>query len=459
MNRKLVYGLTFAVVIFGIILGVLLVYKKPPALPGTPGTSSENCPATALVYVYLNDQQKNAADSVTSNLKMALYQSGINIMNLPLCPMSAKNMPRELRAYPSILIKGNVSIPSPIISGELYGYKIVNPAIAVYFSLQAGVKPVFPYVAKLYLINGTSPFSGVKVNEMQLKSISEIMGYLSLSNITDVKIVSSDDLKLNLVHFPSIVLDSGYNLSNGCPYIVNLGNNYYLIEDDILQKDPTGQFLLYTLGIQPLEAKNVLLQLLGARAYEIRKPPYSELFSKGVKIGDSDNLLFILEDYHCPYCAMLINSTGNMLYNYAKTGKLQVVLVDLIIHSEVIPMHAIAKCAYNQTKDGYAYFNVSQELYHLAISGTATTVADVNKTVAKYFGKNILDKCAPLLNSYQSDILAFSNSLMQQGFTGTPTLIFWSNKTHKGLIVEGCLDIKACITEQQFSQILSWLQG
>ena len=435
MNRKLVYGLTFAVLIFGIILGVLLVYKKPPALPGTPGTPPENCPATALVYVYLNDQQKSAADTVTSNLKLALQQYGLNILNVPVCSIPATSLSQKLRVYPALLFKGNISALSLFVVGEIDGYKVLNPGVSAYMASQAGLRPVLTYTAELYIVKGTAPFPDIRENESNIKYI---VGQLSLSNITSIQQVSVNSLGINLTRLPAIVLKSNYNLSSGYQYVVPLGKNYYTFREDVV-----GQ----------------VLQYLGVQTYEILAPPNPDLLRKGVKIGDSDNLLFILEDYHCPYCAMLINSTGNMLYNYAKTGKLQVVFVDLIIHSEVVPMHAIAKCAYNQTKDGYAYFNVSQELYHLYISGTATTMADANKTVAKYFGKNILDKCAPLLNSYQSDIQAFSRNLMQQGFTGTPTLIFWSNKTHKGLIVEGCLDIKLCITEQQFSQILSWLQG
>lgn len=438
MNRKLIYGLTVATLVLGIILGYLLIHRPP-------GAQVEFCPSTALIYVYLDDQQKSVADEITSNFKVILQQHGLNIINVPVCTIPASSLSRKLRVYPALLYRGNISALSMFTVGEVDGYKVLNPGISAYMASQIGIKPAFTYTAELYVVKGGAPFSEIKADESSIKYLADLLSLNLVANITMVQQASIDSLSINhtFTRLPTIIFKSSYNLSEGYTDVVtSLGGNFYAFREDI-----TERILRY-------------LETLGwFQAYETRIPPQPELLRKGVVLGESDNVMYILEDYHCPWCARLINAAGDMLYSYAKTGKLQIVFVDLIVHPEVLSMHALTKCVYNYTKEGDVYFNVSRELYSMLIAGTTTTLSDANKTLMKYVPKSIIDACTLELNKYQADAQAFSYNLTQQGFTGTPTLIFWNTKTQKCLIVEGCLDVQTCITEQQISQIISWLQG
>ncbi|MEZ0346744.1 MAG: thioredoxin domain-containing protein [Infirmifilum sp.] len=391
---------------------------------------SASCPTPSIVYVYETEAQKNAADSITSTFKTVLNNYGINIINVPVCTIPASALPQKLRVYPALLYKGNISALRMYTTGSIGDYNILAPTISATFAYYQGVKVTFGVTVEALIVEGSSPYSKLNVSDETLK---DMLAQVAIANIAKITRVKPEEIGVTPLYLPTTVFKSDYNLSQGVKYLVKLKDNIYGLSN---------------------ETQLSLLSYLGISVYEIRTPP-APILNKGVPYGSNATVtLYLLEDYHCPFCADLFNSVGNEFQSIVRQGKLQLVFVDLIVHPEVIEMHAFTKCIYNMTGSGEVYFNITRDLYRI---GTSTTINDSKSIALRYLSQGIVTKAQECANATVNDVRQNAQQITSIGFTGTPTLIFWNNSTRKGIVIEGCLQVHPCLTQQQLEQILAWL--
>ncbi len=431
MSRKNLLVIAVAILATVGVVAILALKGFIPIAP-TQG-SAQSCPAPSLVYVYANDQQRNAMDSITSTFKSVLERYyGINIINMPVCSLPAQSLPQKLRVYPALLYKGDIPALTQFTVGKVGEYKLISPSISALLAYYQGINVVFGVTAEAIVLEGSAPFAKLNVSEQALK---DLLTQVALANITRVLKLKPDDLGLTVQTLPTVVFRSDYNLSEGVPYLVKLRDNIYGLTNKTLSS---------------------LAQYLNIAVYETRNPP-DPLLESGVPYGKNvSTILYILEDYHCPFCANLVNNLGDYLKNLVNQNRLRLVFVDLIVHPEVAGMHAFTRCIYNLTRSPEVYFNISRELY---ASGTATTLNDAKRIAAKYLPASIIEEAQACANNTIAHVQQTSERLVNLGYTGTPTLVFWNKLNKKGLVVVGCLQPQPCITQEQFSSILSWLES
>lgn len=400
---------------------------KLPLASQTP-----SCPAPSLVYVYDNEQQKNAADAVTSTFKTVLNNYGINIINMPVCSISSGSLPHKLRIYPALLYKGDIPALSQYTVGSIGDYKILAPTISATFAYYNKVNITFGATAEALIVESRAPYAKLNISD---KDLRDLLSQVAVANITKITRVTQENAGVNVPYSPAILFRSDYNLSQGVSYLVRLKDNIYTVSN---------------------QTQRSLAQYLGLTVYETRIPP-DQLLDEGISYGAKNKItLYILEDYHCPFCADLMNNLGNYLQSLVRQEQLRLVLVDLIVHPEVASMHALTKCIYNITGNSEIYFNISRELY---MKGTSTTLNDTQNLALKYIPQQVLSKALVCSNTSINTVQFNSQALQNLGYTGTPTLIFWNNEARKGLVIEGCLQVHPCLTEEQLSNILNWLRS
>jgi hypothetical protein len=404
----------------------------PPPFTGPPEPVAR-CAEPSLVYVYATDAQRKAADEITSTLKMMLQQGGVNIINLPVCAVPASSFERRFQVYPALLIRGNVTVPSKYVSSTFGEYKELYPLLSAMIAYYSGVQVSYGYSGEALLVAGTAPLTDLSQEPSNLR---EILSQVFLVNVTKVEKVSPGALPFKLEVLPAVLVRSDYNLSRGAPYIVSPGSGFYTVREDLHRS---------------------ILQSFGVFAYELRRSP-PQLLEEGVSMGsEGAPTLYILEDYHCPYCAKFYEANANLLLELVKQGKLRVVFVDLVVHPEVAPIHAFTWCLHNTTGNAYLYFNVSRSLYDLFSKGTSTSLDDAVKAALSLASPDVVNASKACMPRRQGTLQELSSSLRSLGFTGTPTFVFWNSATGKGLVVEGCLDLNVCIKEEDFTRVLEWL--
>jgi len=400
----------------------------PSTQPQAPG-----CPSPSLVYVYENEQQKNAMDSITSAFKSILQSYyGINIINTPVCSVPASSLPQRLRVYPALLYKGDLPALAQFTSGSVGEYKVISPSISAVLAYYQGVSPSFGATAEAVIVESSAPFAKINISEQQLR---DLLTQVALANISKISTAKPEDLGVPLQTLPAVVFRSDFNLSEGVPYLVKLRDNIYGLSNN---------------------TQRSLMEYLNVGVYETHSPPPS-LLENGVAYGEDVPItLYILEDYHCPFCADLITNMGSYLQSLVKENRIRLVFVDLIVHPEVTDMHAFTRCVYNYSRDSSAYFNITRDLY---ASGVSTTLSDARKIALRYLPDTIVEKALACANSTVAEVQQNAQQLLNIGYTGTPTLFFWNKDSRKGLVVTGCLQLKPCITQEQFASMLSWLES
>lgn len=413
-----------------LLLGSSGVLPPPPTGPTEPAAG---CAETSVVYVYATDAQRKAADEITSTLKMMLQRSGVNIVNLPVCVVPASNFEKRFQVYPALLIRGNVTVPSDYVSSTFGEYKELYPLLSAIIAYYSGVQVSYGYSGEALLAASTAPLTDLPQNFSYLR---EILSQVFLVNVTRVERVTPEVLPVELDTLPAVLVRSDYNLSRGAPYIIPLQHGLYTI---------------------PEKLRRNMLQNLGVFAYEIRRSPPS-ILEEGVSLGVTGApTLYIAEDYHCPYCAKFYVANAGLLLELVKQGKLRVVFVDLVVHPEVVPMHAFTWCLYNETRSAYLYFNVSLRLYELFLSNVHTSLDDAVRIASDFTSTEIVDSSKACIPLREGLLPGLSSSLTSLGFTGTPTFVFWNPVTGRGLVVEGCLDWNVCIKEEDLVKVLNWL--
>jgi protein-disulfide isomerase len=427
MQRKNLLLIIASVVV---LIGILSVLYLMRGFTVSSRTITESCPTPSLVYVYVTEQQKNAADAITSAFKTVLNQYGINIINTPVCTLPASSLPQKLRIYPALLYKGEIQSLQKYTVGKIGDYNILAPTISATFAYYQGVNTTYGVTAEALIVESDAPYAKVNLTDKDLKTL---LSEVAVANITKVTRLKPDEAGVKVPYAPTILFKSDYNLSQGVRYIVRLKNNIYTVTN---------------------ETQRALASYLGLTILETRVPP-DPLLDKGINFGSPSAItLYILEDYHCPFCADFITNLGGYLQSLVREGKIRLVFIDLIIHPEVTSMHAFTRCVYNLTGDSEVYFNITRELYKKGIS---TTINDTKLIALKYLPQQLVQKALECSNTTENLVLQDSQQLTSLGFTGTPTLIFWNNTTQKGLIIEGCLQQHPCMTEEQLNNILQWL--
>ena len=409
---------------------MLLVFYRPASTPIQP----QACPDQAVVYVYATEEQKKFADTIVADLKMMLQQRGVNIVNVPMCTLPAQSFPWKLQVYPAILIRGDVSVPPEYVSRTLDGYRELYPLVSLMLAHQMGVA-LFSYAGEAVLVPSAAPFANISVSTLQ--QAKEFLSWLFVVNVTQVSSSHDAELASRLSFLPGIVVKSSYNLTLGAPYIVEVAPGAYALAERF---------------------QRAMLQYLGVFAYEVKSNPLSGL-EDGVPFGAGTVTLYLLEDYHCPFCAKFINSSGELLSELAREGRLRVVFLDLVVHAEVAPVHAFARCLFNLTGSADLYFDLTRELYRALLSGKQVALEDAVSFARIRVPQDVVNASLACSRRLESEVLARSRSLQGAGFTGTPTFIFWNDLAGRGLLLEGCIDVNACITREDFLRILEWLRG
>lgn len=407
---------------------LFFLFFRPPSTPAP----FQGCPDQSLVYVYATEEQRKAADIIIADLKMMLQYQGINIVNLPVCAVPAPNLPEKFQVYPTILLRGNVSMPGEYISRTVNGYREVYPLIPAMIAQRRGVSLLYSYTGEVLVVQGSAPFTNVSVST--LLHVKDLLSTVFLVNITQVLPNVELASKFNIL--PGIVVRSSYNLSKGAPYIVELAPGLYTVAER------------YQIS---------LLQYIGVFAYEIRSNPLAG-FEDGVSLGvPGAPTLYLLEDYNCPFCAKFIINTGALLFELAKEGKIRVVFLDLVVHSEVAPLHAFARCLFNFTGNASLYFDLTRDLYRILLSGKTATLDDAVNFAKSRVAQNVVNASLDCSKGLRDEVLAKSSMLQNAGFTGTPTFVFWSDSTGRGLLIEGCMDVYVCIKDEDLLRIIEWL--
>ncbi len=379
-----------------------------------------------LVYVYVTKQQRGAAQAAFQLLDIVLRNSGIDTTGAKHCILSADALGEKLRAYPAVLYKGFPGLDKYKV-GDVDGFGLLGPHFSLGLAERIGVKPLLTYTATAIIVEGDAPLTDVGVNDKQLESF---LVEFAAANITKIERVKVTEINLKLDYVPTIVLLSNYPLDKGLDYLKPAGNGYYV----------------------PVEfAQKVLPRYLGARALQTTVPPPKELEGGPTVGGEAQAELYILEDYWCPFCARLYKEAGGELERLVKQGTLRIHFVDLIIHPQVIRLHALADCLYNKTGDGWKYFEMTGRLYQMLSSGKEPQFSDALAVAREVYGSKTVEEALPCVNATAKWIDEYSSVLEKLGFSATPTLYFWNPKLGKGLIVRGYISV------DQLDSIVEWV--
>lgn len=415
-------------------VSLALLYIWLPKLTQGQQPPIASCPEPSIVYVYANEDQKNAADTVTSTFKTVLLNYyNINVINTPVCSLPAQSIPVKLRVYPSLLLRGQIPSLKQFTTGRAGEYEVITPLISAVLAYYSGVNVTFGVSAEAIVLESTAPFAKLNVSE---RSLREALSQIALAEITNISRLKPEEIGLSTNRLPTVVFKSDYNLSEGVPYIVKLRGNIYGLAQD---------------------QESRLAEYLNIGVYEIRAPP-PVLLERGVSYGSAaPTTLYILEDYHCPFCAAFHRDLDDHIASLVKQGKLKVVFVDLVVHPEVAVMHAFTKCLYNLTGNAEVYFSITRELYALFSGGVQTNVNHTKAIASKYISAGTIEEAQACAENMSANVQQYAQQLANEGFTATPTLVFWNASKGEGLVVVGCLQAQPCITQEQFDSILTWL--
>ncbi|GEM_PF-2062700 len=379
-----------------------------------------------LVYVYATPQQRGAAQAAFQLLDVVLRNSGIDTEGTKHCVLSASALGERLRAYPAVLYKGFPGLDEYKV-GEIDGFGLLGPHFSLGLAERIGVKPLLTYTATAIIVEGDAPLTAVDVDENQLRSF---LIDFAAANITKIERVKASEISLELDYLPTVVLLSNDPLDKGLDYLKPAGNGYYI----------------------PVEfAQKLLPRYLGARGVQTRVPPPKLLEEGPVLGGEAQAELYILEDYWCPFCARLYKEAGGELERLVKEGKLRIHFVDLIIHPEVVRLHALAECLYNKTGDGWKYYEMTSRLYQMLSAGKEPQFSDALAVARQVYGDKAVEEALPCVNETAKRIEERTAALGKLGFSATPTLYFWNPRLGKGLIVRGYISV------DQLDSIVEWV--
>ena len=338
-----------------------------------------------------------------------------------------------LRVLPEILVRGNVTDPGlrRLLLNEtlLGGFRPivydVDAMFATQVSLQFGLpRPRYGYNATLLVVNGTTPVTSI-VNASAVKDNKRALAIFSAvyaANITSVKIVSPRELGAaadKLERLPNVLAESSVNLSKDTVNIVSL-DGYYAIKGG---------------------ASGFLVNIGAAEAWEKRGLPDLPGLKDHPSIGNGPVHIAVLEDFECPFCARFYNNTLPYLEKLAREGRVTIHFYDLLIHQNIIDLHAKLLCLYNKTGNATLYLEYAKRIYRALLEAQKAR----NFTLYQDALKRIEGEVDKMLGGENCGkarevVLNETHRFLAMGLRGTPTFILWRDGGDKAIYAVGYRD-------------------
>ncbi|MET1101676.1 MAG: thioredoxin domain-containing protein [Pyrodictiaceae archaeon] len=417
-------------VILVIAVGLIIAYTYPSVKPATV----KRCSKPALIYVYDTDEQKKSAQNVISFFKKVMLLNGISLENYTICYVSKNDLGYQLRLYPIIVFKGGIDNKLKNYTSEVNGIRVLNPVVDLAMLRYIGVKPTFTIPASAIIITAKNPLGEIKINKKMLK---EALSVISIANITEIKFVNVDELRLGIRPYilPYIVFKSDYNLSQGVAYLESIGGKYYKISDKY--------------------ALRIAFNVLGVQAVDFYKDLNSIPITASIGSKKAMVKLYIFEDVWCPYCAKFYLNGEKTILSFINEGKLEYNIVDFIVHRDATEIHALLRCMLNKVKDENLYFKLVAKLY-IDYAKNITNIPTYNKTL-KLISEAVnsqtlvddIKKCVPgMTKTIVKETESLRNNL---GIEATPTIILSLPSKNYSVLIEGYIE------PSKLKSLIEWL--
>ncbi len=211
--------------------------------------------------------------------------------------------------------------------------------------------------------------------------------------------------------------------------IFNEINGIYIVKREVLN------YLYYHWGLESIGEK-IVIETNVMPSHEI---DYTPIYGS----PNSRFYLFIYEDMYCPYCAKFYVETFPKIGDLIDRGVLAIIHKNLVVHSNVEPIHRYLLAAYLESKNSSGLFKVIKTLYkqvydyslknHFAglpdmerVRNVVREVLGVEPNVAQYNGtisKILLKDSSEAVESYW--------------IYGTPGFVLWDREKGYGIIFVG----------------------
>ena len=423
-SKWAIIGLVVVVLAFSAVIIVLAPQMINPSQQGifqgeeVEGAGLTECNKPAILYVYNNTKQQVAGKNLVELLRQSLAQQGIKA---DVCSVDAKTLGLDLRAYPALLIYGDIPALEGASTLSLGDYKLLDYGILVWLSDRLGLEMTYKYRAHIYVVDGETKWGKARndINTL-LKALEKYI----LAKIDSVERISIADLgKLGVnkppTIYPTVIVVSENPIDEGTSYMIKLGSNAY--------------------GFKTQLAAELARLLRDGSGYEIHyKPDLTKLPGWGSM--DAKLQLLIFEDYACPYCRAFYEKLYPELREMIYNGTIRFSVVDFIIHEDVRPLHKLTYCLYNITSDGRLLEETILEIYKIFGSkGKPPSEDDMLLKLKKKVGKDLIDRILDCSYSENADqYLSESKELAATiGARGTPTIVIWRSENTIGVVVPG----------------------
>jgi len=393
----------------------------------TTASSEENigslagCTTPSIAYVYTNNEQKARGDDFLNTFNIMANNAGIDLSNVGKCFVNASDLGVKLRLYPSLIVVGNISGLKDVVLND-QELPVIDYQISMYIARMMRIPIEYTYTAEAIVVNGTTPYTSIGGRIIESEAHRELFSLLAEANITNIRVVSPEQLPFQTKFKPSLVFRSSYNLSRGAPYIEQRAGDYYVIRETYML--------------------DIIQGIIGSRGVELSEMPRLALRDYPA-IGSSNAplRLYIFEDYYCPYCARLYHDDYDLMMRYIDKDKLRVYFVDLIVHIDALQLHSLTKCLYNITGNATLYAELTRLLYENYTSSQEKPGLEYLYALAsKYVDNATLEKAKACSSEESNKIMSASSYYRSQGIRATPTLLFWRADKGMGLLITGYLE-------------------
>ena len=403
---------------------------QTPTIPIVQGL--ENCSSPSIIYVYVSQEQKENAEKFLETFIHEATRQGINVQNIGRCMVNATAQGWRLRLYPSLLIKGNISSLERYVEDYVDGLGIIDYSISEAVARYLQINVTYTYHVKVYVVNGLSKWT--KRNITLTPEFIKTLQSIALAHVDSVERID-DNPPIKVDYRPTFLFYSKDDLTKGIIYMEKIGENYYTIKKQYMLLLATEFFMTRFVEI-----------------YFDPKVPEEDIPVVGNR--EAPIILYIFEDYWCPYCAKFYKVNHELITKLINNNTLQLHPLDFIVHRNVAELHALTRCLYEYTGNSSIYFNITLDLYYGFIDkGERPTIDTVLGIINKSMSNEMVNKIISCANDKVNEILDETNSFHDKyGVRATPTLLFWNRETGKGMLIEGYID------EEEFKNIIGWLR-
>ncbi len=373
-------------------------------------------PAVLIVYAA---GQEQLAQTMGKLLERQFQQA---LPNASFCYVEARRLGLEgMRVLPEILVRGNVSDPGlrRVLLNEtvLEGFHPVAYDVAAMFAAQVGMQfglggPRYSVEARLVVVQGHTPVTRVNVSRIEGdERMLSIFSAVFAANITGVEEAEPGELGEEAVkaleRLPNIAARSSVDLAEGTVNIFAAGDGLYAI------RGGASGFLVNTGAAEAWERQGAPPELPGLDGYP--------------SIGSGPVHIVVAEDLGCPYCAKFYNETMPFLERLAEEGRVTIHLVDLVIHRDLLGIHALLHCLYNETGNSTLYLELVKEAYQALLKAqeerNITLFQKALQAIEARVNETLGD--TGCLREAQQAVLNMTHTLLNMGLSGTPSFIAW----------------------------------